>query len=141
MTGPTPTLELCEIRKSYGDFVAVAGLSLEVQPGTVYGLLGPNGAGKTTSLRMIMDIIAPDSGEVLFEGHARTRRDLERVGYLPEERGLYRRMTVKEHLIFLGAIHGMRRAEAAPRIDRWLARVGLRSPRAPRLRRAGGRIA
>jgi ABC-2 type transport system ATP-binding protein len=121
----TPTLELVSLRKAFGDFVAVDGVSLAVAGGTVFGLLGPNGAGKTTTIRMIMDIIAPDAGEVRMFGRPRRREDLERVGYLPEERGLYRRMTVSEHLGFLGELHGLSRREALARSGRWLERLGL----------------
>ena len=121
----TPTLELVELRKSYGDFVAVDDVSLAVPPGTIFGLLGPNGAGKTTSIRMIMDIIAPDTGEVRFAGRPRTRADLENIGYLPEERGLYRKMTVAEHLAFLGELHGVAAGEAKTRAGRWLERLEI----------------
>jgi len=120
-----PTLELRSVTKSFGDFVAVDGVSLVVQPGTIFGLLGPNGAGKTTTLRMIMDIIAPDSGEVHFQGRQRHARDLAHIGYLPEERGLYRKMTVVDHLAFFAELHGMKRARALPTIERWLDRVEL----------------
>jgi len=119
------SLEVLDVNKAYGDFVAVDSLSLSVPPGTIFGLLGPNGAGKTTTIRMIMDIIAPDSGEVLFMGRPRTADDLDSIGYLPEERGLYRKMTTLEQLLFLGELHGMRRADAKPRIEQWLERVGL----------------
>jgi len=127
----TPTLELVGLRKSYGKFVAVDGVSLAVPPGTIFGLLGPNGAGKTTTIRMIMDIIAPDEGQVLFAGRPRRREDLERIGYLPEERGLYRRMTVVEQLAFLGELHGVAAAEAKRRAMAWLERLEL-ADRAPR---------
>ncbi|MGD2114712.1 MAG: ATP-binding cassette domain-containing protein [Acidobacteriota bacterium] len=120
-----PSLELRNVRKTYGDFVAVDGVSTEVPPGTIFGLLGPNGAGKTTTIRMVMDIIAPDSGEILLLGRPRTRDDLERIGYLPEERGLYRKMTVVEHLAFLGELHGLRRGDATERAGRWLERLEL----------------
>jgi ABC-2 type transport system ATP-binding protein len=120
-----PTLELRSVTKSFGDFVAVDGVSLIVQPGTIFGLLGPNGAGKTTTLRMIMDIIAPDSGEVLFQGRHRNARDLALIGYLPEERGLYRKMTVVDHLAFFAELHGLKRARALPAIEHWLDRVEL----------------
>jgi ABC-2 type transport system ATP-binding protein len=119
------SVELREVRKSFGDFTAVDGISVEVPPGTVFGLLGPNGAGKTTTLRMIMDIIAPDSGEVRLFGRRRRRADLRRVGYLPEERGLYRRMTVTEQLLFLAQIRGLGKREALPTIGTWLERIGL----------------
>jgi ABC-2 type transport system ATP-binding protein len=118
-------VSLSEVEKSFGDVRAVQGVAMEVAPGTVFGLLGPNGAGKTTTIRMIMDIIAPDRGEILFDGRRRTREDLHRVGYLPEERGLYRRMSVFEHLVFLGELHGLPRKVARSRVDPWLERVQL----------------
>jgi len=120
-----PTLELQSVSKSYGDFVAVDQISLIVRPGTIFGLLGPNGAGKTTTLRMIMDIIAPDSGLVLFQGRDRSAKDLAHIGYLPEERGLYRKMTVSDHLLFLAELHNMSRREAMPVIETWLEKVEL----------------
>jgi ABC-2 type transport system ATP-binding protein len=120
-----PSLELRDVRKTYDKFVAVDGVSFAVPAGSIFGLLGPNGAGKTTSIRMIMDIIAPDSGEILFFGHPRTDADLRRVGYLPEERGLYRKMTVTDQLVFLGEIHGLRARDLGPRIQQWLERVDL----------------
>ncbi len=119
------SLQINSISKAYGDFVAVDDLSLSVPAGTIFGLLGPNGAGKTTTIRMIMDIIAPDTGEVLFQGRPRTERDLHRIGYLPEERGLYRKMTVIEQLTFLGELHGLTRAVATTRAQEWLERVDL----------------
>jgi ABC-2 type transport system ATP-binding protein len=121
----TNNLELREVRKSYGGLVAVDGVSLEVPGGSIFGLLGPNGAGKTSTIRMIMDITAPDAGEVLLFGHPRRSEDLRRVGYLPEERGLYRKMTVIDQLVFLGEIRGLKRREIVPDIVRWLERVGL----------------
>jgi ABC-2 type transport system ATP-binding protein len=121
----TASLELRDVEKRYGDFVAVAGLSLAVPAGVIFGLLGPNGAGKTTTLRMIMDILAPDSGEILLFGRRRLAGDLQRIGYLPEERGLYRKMTVIDQLLFLAEIHGMKRRQALPVVEEWLARVEL----------------
>jgi ABC-2 type transport system ATP-binding protein len=123
----TANLELIDVRKSYGDFPAVAGVSMAVPPGSIFGLLGPNGAGKTTTIRMIMDIIAPDSGDILTFGHARTAADLRRIGYLPEERGLYRKMTVHDQLMFLGEIRGLSRRDAQAAVARWLDRVELSS--------------
>jgi len=121
----TPILELRNVRKAYGDFVAVADVSMAVPPGSIYGLLGPNGAGKTTTIRMIMNITPQDSGEIQVFGHPRTSEDLQRIGYLPEERGLYRRMTVIDQLVFLAEIHGLKRAKILPDIQRWLERVDL----------------
>ena len=100
----TPILELRNVRKAYGSFVAVNDVSMAVPAGSIFGLLGPNGAGKTSSIRMIMNITAPDSGEIQVFGHPRTAEDLRRIGYLPEERGLYRKMTVMDMLVFLGEI-------------------------------------
>lgn len=125
MTPMVPSIELREVRKTYGDFTAVAGISLAVPAGVIFGLLGPNGAGKTTTIRMIMDIIAPDTGEVLFSGRSRRPDDLNRIGYLPEERGLYRKMTVTDHLLFFAELRGMKRREALPEVNRWLERVEL----------------
>ncbi len=119
------TLELQGLRKSFDGTQAVDDVSLAVPPGTVFGLLGPNGAGKTTTIRMLMDIIGPDQGEVRVFGHRRTRADLDRIGYLPEERGLYRKMTVREHLIYLGELHGLAKRSLGARADDWLERLGL----------------
>ncbi|MFY9826421.1 MAG: ATP-binding cassette domain-containing protein [Thermoanaerobaculia bacterium] len=120
-----PILEARDVRKSYGDFVAVDGVSMAVPPGSIFGLLGPNGAGKTSIIRMIMNITAPDTGEILVFGRPRTSADLRRIGYLPEERGLYRKMTVMDQLVFLGEIRGLKRAALVPEIERWLGRVEL----------------
>jgi ABC-2 type transport system ATP-binding protein len=120
-----PSLEILDVRKTFGDFVAVDGVSMAVPPGTVFGLLGPNGAGKTTTLRMVLDIIAPDSGEVHLFGRRRRPADLDRIGYLPEERGLYRKMTTIEQLAFLGRLHGLSKGEATTRAEAWLERMEL----------------
>ncbi|HEY0514850.1 MAG TPA: ATP-binding cassette domain-containing protein [Thermoanaerobaculia bacterium] len=120
-----PILELRNVRKAYGDFVAVNDVSMAVPAGSIFGLLGPNGAGKTSSIRMIMNITAPDTGEVLVFGHPRTPEDLRRIGYLPEERGLYRKMTVMDQLVFLGEIRGLKGPGLVADIQRWLDRVDL----------------
>jgi ABC-2 type transport system ATP-binding protein len=121
----TPILELRNVRKAYGSFVAVDNVSMAVPAGSIFGLLGPNGAGKTSSIRMIMNITAPDSGEVMVFGHPRTPEDLRRIGYLPEERGLYRKMTVMDQLVFLGEIRGLRGPKLVADIQQWLERVEL----------------
>ncbi len=120
-----PQLEVRNVRKAYDGHVAVDDVSFAVPPGTVFGLLGQNGAGKTTTIRMILDILAPDRGEVLLFGRARHPDDKRRIGYLPEERGLYRKMTVTDHLLFLAELHGVGSATARPAIERWLARTDL----------------
>ncbi|HEX4496753.1 MAG TPA: ATP-binding cassette domain-containing protein [Thermoanaerobaculia bacterium] len=121
----TPILELRNVRKAYGSFVAVDGVSMAVPAGSIFGLLGPNGAGKTSTIRMIMNITAPDSGEIQIFGHPRSAEDLRRIGYLPEERGLYRKMTVMDQLVFLGEIRGLKGPQLAADIRNWLDRVEL----------------
>jgi ABC-2 type transport system ATP-binding protein len=118
-------LELRNVRKAYGSFVAVDSVSMAVPAGSIFGLLGPNGAGKTSTIRMIMNITAPDSGEIQIFGHPRSAADLRRIGYLPEERGLYRKMTVMDQLVFLGEIRGLKGPQLAADIRHWLERVEL----------------
>jgi len=122
-------VDIRNVAKRYEQHVAVRDLSLQVPVGSVYGLLGPNGAGKTTTIRMILDIIAPDSGTitVLDQPH-RTPGILSRIGYLPEERGLYKKMQVKRVLLFLAELKGVSGKEATRRIDEWLERMSLATP-------------
>ncbi len=125
----TNTVSVSHARKSYGDFTAVHDLSLEVQPGTIFGLLGPNGAGKSSTIRMIVNITMPDSGEIRLFGERVTPQNAakiqERVGYLPEDRGLYKKMKIGEQLLFFAELKGLARTEAAKRIDAWLERVSM----------------
>jgi ABC-2 type transport system ATP-binding protein len=123
---PAPVLRIDGVTKRFAGHTAVRNLTLEIPPGVIFGLLGPNGAGKTTTIRMIMDIIEPDAGRVvLFGGPAKGRALSARIGYLPEERGLYRKMKVVEHLIFLAEVKGMGRNEGRRRALRWLEALGL----------------
>jgi len=119
------TITVNHISKSYGEFVAVNDFSLEVKQGSIFGLLGPNGAGKTTTIRMIVNITIPDTGEVQLFGERMSAKLQERVGYLPEDRGLYKKMKVGEQMIFFAELKGMKRDAATRRIDEWLARVSL----------------
>ena len=119
------TVELSSISKTYDHFVAVESLSLRIQAGTVYGLLGPNGAGKTSTLRMLIGIIVPDAGAVRVFGEPLRRGHVRRMGYLPEERGLYRKMKVLDHLVFLGELKGLHRSEATTRAQHWCERLEL----------------
>jgi ABC-2 type transport system ATP-binding protein len=119
-------IELSHVSKSFGKFPAVDDLSFTVPKGIVFGLLGPNGAGKTTTIRMIMNITAPDSGEIRVLGKPMDRDTQNRIGYLPEERGLYRKMKVLDHLYFLAAIKEVSRETARQRIDSWLDKMELR---------------
>ena len=113
------------VSKRFDSVVAVDNLSLRVSQGAVFGLLGPNGAGKTTTLRMIMHILAPDSGTIQVLGQPASARTQDLVGYLPEERGLYARMKVREVLVFLAALKGLSEAEATTRVRAWLERLDL----------------
>ena len=124
MNGPVVVLD--RVTKRFAGHTAVDGLSLAVPSGVIFGLLGPNGAGKTTSIRMIMDILEPDEGEVRLFGERGAGRDPSgRVGYLPEERGLYPRMRVLDVLVFLAEVKGVPRRVARTRALEWLDRLGL----------------
>ena len=122
----TPLVAFSRVRKCYGDRVALQGLSLEIGPGEIFGLLGPNGAGKTTAIRMLMDIIRPDSGVISLFGKPPSSTTLDEVAYLPEERGLYTKQSVLEVMSYFGALKGLRDGEARARARVWLDRVGLR---------------
>jgi ABC-2 type transport system ATP-binding protein len=114
------------VTKRFSGHVAVRDLTLEVPRGIIFGLLGPNGAGKSTTIRMIMDIIEPDEGRVVLFGGTAKGRDLSgRIGFLPEERGLYKKMKVVDHLVFLGEVKGMPGGEARRQAVKWLDRLGL----------------
>ena len=113
------------ITKRFGNFYAVKNLSLEIPEGTIYSLLGPNGAGKTTTIRMVMNIIMPDEGTIKVLDEKMDDRMKSRVGYLPEDRGLYPKMRVGEILLFLSELKGFRGQEAKDRIDHWLERFDL----------------
>lgn len=115
------------VSKNYGDFVAVNNLSLEVEQGSIFGLLGPNGAGKSTTIRMIVNITMPDAGEIRLFDQPMSDKLQERVGYLPEDRGLYKKMKIGEQLIFFAELKGLSRAESERRIDRWLERIEMTS--------------
>jgi ABC-2 type transport system ATP-binding protein len=118
-------LAVRDIRKTFGEVRAVDGISFTVRRGTITGLLGRNGAGKTTTIRMITGIFMPDSGEIDWLGGERGEAFRDRIGYLPEERGLYRQMKVIELLLFFAEIKGRRAAEIRPKIDKWLERFEL----------------
>ena len=119
------TVKLDRVHKSFGDFTAVKELSLTVRAGRVFGLLGPNGAGKTTTIRMMVNITAPDSGSIELFGRKIDPELQNRIGYLPEERGLYRRMKVVDQLKFFAELKNVRGKLVETKIDEWLARVKL----------------
>ena len=115
------------VSKRYADHTALDDVSLSIPEGSVYGLLGPNGAGKTTLIRIINRITAPDSGRVLFDGHDIAPDDVRRIGYLPEERGLYKKMKVGEQALFFARLKGLSRREATVRLKAWFERFGIQA--------------
>ena len=119
------TLALDRVSKRFDEFVAVDELSLEVRAGRIFGLIGPNGAGKTTTIRMIVNILVPDSGRIELFGEQMSGRLQDRIGYLPEERGLYKKMRVGDQLRYFGELKGLSSREAETRLDRWLERLKL----------------
>ncbi len=118
-------LSVQDLHKTFGDIRALDGCSFEVAPGRMLGFLGPNGAGKTTAMRSIFKLIRPDSGSVTWHGELLTSDDLLRFGYMPEQRGLYPRMRIKDQLVYFGRLHGMTKPDASVSVDRWLERFGL----------------
>ena len=118
-------IEVQHVSKHYRAHTALDDVSLTIERGRVFGLLGPNGAGKTTLIRMINHIIKPDSGMILFDGKPLSASDVARIGYLPEERGLYRKMKVGEHAIYLARLKGLSSSEARRRLEEWFEKFGI----------------
>lgn len=118
-------LEVRGLQKTYGDVRAMDGVTLTVDRGRMLGFLGPNGAGKTTTMRAILGLVLPESGETMWDGGSVTSLTRKRFGYMPEQRGLYPRMRVGEHLRYVAKLHGLTRSEASAATDRWLDRFGL----------------
>jgi ABC-2 type transport system ATP-binding protein len=125
MAASETTVRLDHVSKSFGEFTAVDGLSLTVRAGRIYGLLGPNGAGKTTTIRMIVNITAPDTGTIQIFGHKIDPALQDRIGYLPEERGLYKKMKIVDQLKFFAELKNVSGKEVDQRIDQWLERLKL----------------
>ena len=118
-------LETHDVVKRYANHTALNGVSIKVPEGKVFGLLGPNGAGKTTLIRIINRITVPDSGSVTFNGHPLSVDDICNIGYLPEERGLYKKMRVGEQAIYLARLKGLDKAEAEKRLRQWFDKFGI----------------
>ncbi len=116
-----------DVCKSFGEKVALDHVSVDIPKGKIFGLLGPNGAGKTTLIRIINRITIPNGGEVLFDGRPITQDDVEKIGYLPEERGLYRKMKVGEQAMYFAQLKGMSSREAAKELKKWFVRFGIES--------------
>lgn len=120
-------LKVDSVSKAYTNHLALDNVSLEVPTGTIYGLLGPNGAGKTTLIRIINHITAPDSGNVIFDGHKLNAQDVVHIGYLPEERGLYKKMKVGDQALFFARLKGMSKADATRKLKEWFDRFEISS--------------
>jgi ABC-2 type transport system ATP-binding protein len=120
-----PAVEVKHIVKSYADKIVVDDLSFSVPQNEIFGLIGPNGAGKTTTIRMMMDIIKPDSGDITILGEKFTEASKNRLGYLPEERGLYKKLTVMDSIIYLASLKGMDRRSAREKADKLLDQTGM----------------
>ena len=120
-------IECKNVSKSFGEKVALDNVSVEIPKGKIFGLLGPNGAGKTTLIRIINRITIPNSGTVLFDGRPITQDDVEKIGYLPEERGLYRKMKVGEQAMYFAQLKGMSYREAQDELKKWFVRFGIES--------------
>ena len=120
-------IECKDISKSFGEKVAIEDINLEIPEGRIFGLLGPNGAGKTTLIRIINRITIPNSGQVLFKGSPISQSDVEKIGYMPEERGLYRKMKVGEQAMYLAELKGMSTRDAMRELKAWFVRFGIQS--------------
>ena len=120
-------IKCTDVCKSFGEKIALDHVSVEIPKGKIFGLLGPNGAGKTTLIRIINRITIPNSGEVTFNGRPITQDDVEKIGYLPEERGLYRKMKVGEQAMYFAQLKGMSAREAAVELKKWFVRFGIES--------------
>jgi len=118
-------LELDGLTRRFGDVVALDDLSFTVEPGRTLGFVGPNGAGKTTAMRIVLGVLEPDAGSVRWRGRPVTTATRARFGYMPEERGLYPKMRVREQLVYFARLHGMAPGEAGTAADRWIERLGL----------------
>ncbi len=118
-------IECRDVTKRFGEKVAIEDINLQIPEGRIFGLLGPNGAGKTTLIRIINRITIPTAGEIIFKGAPITQRDVEKIGYMPEERGLYRKMKVGEQAMFLAQLKGMSSSEARKALKDWFVRFGI----------------
>lgn len=122
----TPIIQTQNLVKRYGTYTALDQVSVSIPKGSIFGLLGPNGAGKTSLIRIITQITAPDEGTVLFDGKPLVPADVARIGYLPEERGLYKKAKVGEQLLYFAQLKGMSKAEALEKTKKWFVRLDIK---------------
>lgn len=122
-------LEVSNLRKSFGETVAVDGLSFTIEPGEIMGLIGQNGAGKTTTFRLVLNLLVANAGQTLWNGESIGEALLDNIGYLPEERGLDEKLTVEQQLLYLGQLNGMTKREVTESIDIWMERFQVKGER------------
>ncbi|MHA3225821.1 ABC transporter ATP-binding protein [Globicatella sulfidifaciens] len=128
-------LEVKHLRKTFGDLVAVDDVSFTIEPGTIMGIIGQNGSGKTTIFRMILDFLTPEgNGEVLWNGVTLTDKVYNTVGYLPEERGLYEKMTIEQQIVYFAELRGMKKADIIDKIDEWMERFNVKGKRTDKIK-------
>lgn len=127
-------LQVEHLEKSFGDYRAVADLSFEIQDGSIMGLIGQNGAGKTTTFRLILDFLKPDQGTVLWNGQPISAKEYNLIGYLPEERGLYPKVSIEEQLVFFAELRGKTRKEILPKIDEWMDKFQVKGKKTDKVK-------
>jgi len=127
-------LQVEQLSKTFGDFKALDNLSLTIEDGKILGLIGQNGAGKTTTFRLILDFLAKDSGKILWNGQPLTEKDYSIIGYLPEERGLYPKVSIEEQLLFFAALRGKKKAEIVPKIDEWMEKFQVKGKKTDKVK-------
>lgn len=118
-------IQLTNINKTFGNNIAVNNMNMTLEPGKVMGLIGQNGAGKTTTFRMILNFISPTSGKITWDNHPITQSDKQKIGFLPEERGLYQKLTIEEQILYFAELHGMSRSDAKTALTDWLKRLDV----------------
>lgn len=128
-------LEVKHLTKTFGDYTAVDDLSLSIPDGKILGLIGQNGAGKTTTFRLILDFLTPNKGEVMWDGHRITEKDYDIIGYLPEERGLYPKVSVQDQLVYFAQLRGKSKKEIEPRIDEWMEKFQVKGKKTDKVKK------
>ncbi|BCA86224.1 sodium ABC transporter ATP-binding protein [Enterococcus saigonensis] len=127
-------LTVKNLNKNFGDYTAVENLSFEIQDGTIMGLIGQNGAGKTTTFRLILDFLTPDKGEILWNGKKIDSKDYDVIGYLPEERGLYPKVTIEDQLLYFAELRGKKRKDIVPEIDKWMEKFEVKGKKTDKVK-------
>lgn len=127
-------LEVKELKKTFGELIAVDDISFTIEKGEIMGLIGQNGAGKTTTFRLILDLLTADSGEVLWEGKRLTKKSFDKIGYLPEERGLYPKVSIENQILYFAQLRGKKKSEIKPLIDDWMERFDVKGKKTDKVK-------